>query len=251
MNHLAPVNPPFEGPCLELARALFPPGVVVCRKPAEPRVMAELRDEELPLIAQAVDKRRWEFAAGRSAARCGLHELGRAPAALLASAERDPRWPPGVLGSITHTEGFCGAAVCDDRAGLIAIGFDAERLRPLAPEVAKMVLSAGEEASWPAGVDRGHWAMLTFSAKESVYKCLFPLLRIQIGFEDVRLGFGAPGEGFSARVQPTGRQPMVAFGGCAASSHHLFTSCFLPQPSRGDPHPPDSLALGGYKNRKA
>lgn len=244
MSHLVHVNVPLEGPCSELARTLFPPGVVVCRKPADQRLVAELDEEELQLILRAVDKRRWEFAAGRSAAKCGLEELGRAPTALLASAERDPRWPPGVVGSITHTEGFCGAAVGDDRSGLTAIGFDAERMRSLAPDVAKMVLSAREEASWPSGVDRGIWAMLTFSAKESVYKCLFPLLRIQIGFEDVSLEFGGPSEGFSARVQPTGHQAMVVFGRCATSNDHLFTSCFL-QTSRGGLHAPDSVALGG------
>src|SRR5258708_38693026 len=58
--------------------------------------------EEMATVANAVDKRRREFATGRSCARDALRELGIEPGPILAGERGMPRWPPGVVGSTTH-----------------------------------------------------------------------------------------------------------------------------------------------------
>src|ERR1700761_3617241 len=67
-------------------------------------------DEEA-LLGRAVEKRRREFAAGRGCARRALAALGLPPAPLLPGEGGAPRWPDGVVGSITHCAGYAAAAV--------------------------------------------------------------------------------------------------------------------------------------------
>src|SRR3954466_8638481 len=77
--------------------------------PKEPS--SPLFPEELPLIASAVEKRRLEFGRGRQCARAALRRLGVPDGPLPSGSQREPLWPAAAIGSITHTEGLCVAAV--------------------------------------------------------------------------------------------------------------------------------------------
>jgi 4'-phosphopantetheinyl transferase EntD len=103
-------------------------------------------------------------------------------------AQREPVWPDGFVGSLTHTDGFCAAAVAR-RERFLAVGIDAEPDVPLEPNIAERVSSESEIAlaAVYVGNDPGRAAHLVFSAKEAFYKCQFPLSRTFLGFEDVRL----------------------------------------------------------------
>jgi 4'-phosphopantetheinyl transferase EntD len=57
---------------------------------------------ELAFVARAVPQRRAEFATARHCARNALAELEVAPAPILTGANREPVWPHGFVGSITH-----------------------------------------------------------------------------------------------------------------------------------------------------
>ena len=70
---------------------------------------AALFPDEQAAVSRAVEKRRAEFAAGRSLARIALTEIGHAPCAI-AQADRAPVWPLGIVGSITHSNDY--VAVC-------------------------------------------------------------------------------------------------------------------------------------------
>jgi 4'-phosphopantetheinyl transferase EntD len=150
---------------------------------------ARLLPDEEAMVARAIERRRREVAAGRSCARRALALLGAPPTALPADGDRVPRWPSGVVGSITHTRGFCAAAVAWQR-DLRALGIDAEH--PIDTEradVMRLVATPGE-AAWLArlGQDqRAAGAGLVFSAKEALYKCQFPLTREMLDFSDVEL----------------------------------------------------------------
>ena len=74
---------------------------------------APLLPEEEPLVARAVDKRRREFAAGRACARRALEQLGLPASPILAGPRREPLWPPGVVGALTHCRGIA-AIISDD-----------------------------------------------------------------------------------------------------------------------------------------
>jgi len=180
-------------------RALFPEPVVALTA-AEGRD-AWLHPEEAACIVRAGAKRRREFSAGRSAARRALAQLGVADFALLADADRVPRWPEGVVGSISHCDGCCAVAVAR-RGPILSLGLDVERAEPLEDELAARICTPRERERTralapPAGVD---WGKLVFSAKESAYKCYFPLARTMLGFQDMEIEFSPDASRFNARL---------------------------------------------------
>jgi 4'-phosphopantetheinyl transferase EntD len=91
--------------------------------------------EEEAVIRRAVEKRRREFRTVRHCARRALRELGLPPAAVLPGEHREPVWPPGVVGSLTHCTGYRAAAVAHQRE-VLTVGIDAEPHQPLPPDVA-------------------------------------------------------------------------------------------------------------------
>ncbi|GIF15017.1 4'-phosphopantetheinyl transferase family protein [Actinoplanes teichomyceticus] len=160
------------------------------------------------LVARAVEVRRREFVTARRCARQALAGLGHPPAPILAGPRREPLWPAGVVGSITHCRGFRAAAVAR-RADLAALGIDAEPHGPLPEGVAEQVTLPGERehlARLAATHPAVHWDRLLFSAKESVYKAWFPLTGRWLGFEEARLTFDPAAAAFHARILIDGRR---------------------------------------------
>lgn len=167
---------------------------------------AKLFPEEEAVIARAVEKRRREFTTGRACARAALAKLGCPPAPILPGERSAPRWPAGVVGTITHCRGYRAAAVARDRV-VAAVGIDAEPNGPVPDGVLGAVASAAEQAALTtlaATASGVSWDRLLFSAKEAVYKAWFPLTRRWLGFEDASITI-CPADGtFSARLHVTG-----------------------------------------------
>lgn len=163
---------------------------------------AALFPAEQAIVERAVEKRRREFATGRACARAALARLGIPPGPIPAGERGEPTWPAGVVGSITHCDGYRAAAVArgDD---LLSIGIDAEPHAPL-PEGLIGDIARPEELPMLAELSRRrpetHWDRLLFSAKESVYKAWFPLAEAWLGFEDAVLTIDRDGGGFAARL---------------------------------------------------
>ncbi len=179
---------------------LSPPVVVVERFediPGEPPFPGE---EDL--IANAVESRRREFITARRCARRALSALGHPAAAIRSGPRREPLWPAGVIGSITHCTGYRAAAAAR-RGDLVSLGIDAEPCAPLPDGVAEQVTLA-EERALLAGLASSdpaiHWDRLLFSAKESVYKAWYPLTGRWLGFEDACLFIDPIASVFSARI---------------------------------------------------
>jgi 4'-phosphopantetheinyl transferase EntD len=180
---------------------------------------AALFPAEEALIARAVPKRRTEFATGRRCARTALGALAIAPAPILPGQGGAPQWPPGIVGSITHCDGYRAAAVA--RASeVITIGLDAEPAQWLPAEVLGLVALPGERdrlrdlARAAPGIC---WDRLLFSAKESVYKAWFPLARRWLGFSDADITINAVDGTFEARLLVTAPElsgvPPAGFAG--------------------------------------
>ncbi|WP_239126562.1 4'-phosphopantetheinyl transferase family protein [Asanoa siamensis] len=141
-------------------------------------------------IAGAVEGRRREFITARRCARQALASLGVPAVPILSGPRREPLWPAGVVGSITHCAGY-RAAVVARRADLAGLGIDAEPDLPLPDGVASLVVLPGERARLAADAPCEHWERLVFSAKESVFKVWYPLTGRWLGFEDASLTFDA------------------------------------------------------------
>ncbi|MER6127342.1 4'-phosphopantetheinyl transferase superfamily protein [Streptomyces sp. NPDC001795] len=173
-----------------LMRRLLPDQVEVTEVRGE-LAAPPLFPEEEAVVARAVDKRRREFATGRRCARLSLAALGLPAMPLLPGPRGEPGWPEGVVGAISHCDGYRVAAVAR-ATELAALGIDAETAAPL-PDGVLEAVSLPEER---ADLDRlartmpgVPWDRLLFSAKESVYKVWFPLARRPLGFEEAQLRF--------------------------------------------------------------
>jgi 4'-phosphopantetheinyl transferase EntD len=196
-----------------LLRELLPPEVT-CREAYDDAAPAPLFPVEEAAVATAVPGRRHEFATARRCAREALAELGFPEAPIPVGTARQPGWPAGVAGSITHCPGYRGAAVarCTD---LAAIGVDAEPHEPLPDGVLDAVARPAETA-WLAIARRDEarvaWDRLLFCAKEAVYKAWFPLTGRWLGFDEATVAFGP--DPFTAVAHPAeGEVPVRRFAG--------------------------------------
>jgi 4'-phosphopantetheinyl transferase EntD len=144
---------------------------------------------EADAVAGAVAERRREFGTVRYCARTALRQLGVPPVPILPGADRAPRWPAGVVGSMTHCAGYRAAVVARSRQ-LHGVGIDAEPHVALPADMRDLVLRDEERARLLtlAGAEPGrHWDRIVFCAKEAVYKAWFPLTGRWLDFHDVSI----------------------------------------------------------------
>lgn len=147
-------------------------------------------------------KRIKEFSLGRLAAQLALKKLGIKNTTIIAKgASGEPLWPKGTVGSITHSANFAICVVAR-KSKLSAVGIDLEqRKRFKDAKIAKRVCLA-EEALWIQASSR-HATLRTammFSAKEAIYKALFPLYGKYFGFKKVRLKWDDESSRFCAEL---------------------------------------------------
>ncbi len=178
------------------------PAEAVAREARGDPVNVVLFPEERVALGDAVEKRRAEFTTARACARDALAALGLPPQPILSGARGEPRWPAGIVGSITHCEGYRACAVAR-ASDLLTLGIDAEPHQPLPDGVLGAIALAEERAHLQAlarGVPKVHWDRLLFSAKESVYKAWFQLTSEALGFDDAALVIDPVGGVFTARL---------------------------------------------------
>ncbi len=191
--------------------ALFPPGVVAIewRGDFEPEALSEAESESL---GRAAPQRRREFAAGRECARRALARHGVAGAVIGRGADRRPLWPSSFVGSIAHTADYAAAAVAH-RKDFASLGLDVERREAVGEHLWRRI-AVPAELDWIGGLpvdERVSAATLLFSAKESIYKCVYPWLGLRLGFQDVALevrSSGAADEG-TLEVRSSGAVPAL------------------------------------------
>ena len=177
----------------ELMRAVLPDldELVYAELYHDPPDLAPLPEEE-SLIARSVAKRRNEFVTVRHCARLAMGRLGVADAPILKGEKGEPQWPDGLVGSLTHCEGYRGAVVGRSTA-VRSVGIDAEPHDVLPNGVLDAIslpVERGEIAALPSGL---HWDRILFCAKEATYKAWFPLTGRWLGFEDAHITFEADG----------------------------------------------------------
>jgi enterobactin synthetase component D len=149
----------------------------------------ETRSRLPQALRHANQKRLREFLAGRWCAKQALQCLGADSTHVAMAEDRAPVWPRGVVGSITHTGAFAAAAVAW-AADIAALGIDSEQIiDPAAACDIADVCMVDEATLFRAADGRSFCEFCTFvfSAKEAVFKCLFPLTRKFLEFSDVRI----------------------------------------------------------------
>ena len=177
----------------KLLSTVLPPVLASAELYGDPADLAPLPEEE-PLIARSVAKRRNEFVTVRYCARQALGDLGLPPVPILKGDKGEPCWPDGVVGSLTHCEGFRGAVV-GRTAEVRSVGIDAEPHAVLPKGVLDAISLPAERSELSALPGGAHWDRVLFCAKEATYKAWFPLTHRWLGFEDAHITFTVDGTG--------------------------------------------------------
>ncbi|QBQ34793.1 4'-phosphopantetheinyl transferase superfamily protein [Pseudoduganella plicata] len=137
-------------------------------------------------IERSVRKRQAEYFHGRLAARHALAAAGLPVTDIGTGTGRQPLWPVGAIGSITHN-GRRAGAVALPAGAWHGVGIDIES--PATPEqldsLASLAVSADELRL--LGADRDALLPLVFSAKESFYKAAYGAVGRFFDFSAVRV----------------------------------------------------------------
>ena len=143
-----------------------------------------------PAIARSVRKRQAEFFHGRLCARYALAALGadqaRVQPQVGIGSQRNPLWPRGVIGSISHSATHAAALVLPQR-GSEGIGIDIEMLGGLNDPASLHLVFSAQELEYLRTLDAengaGLYLTLAFSAKESFFKAAFHLVQKHFDFD--------------------------------------------------------------------
>ncbi|PMR73609.1 4'-phosphopantetheinyl transferase family protein [Billgrantia endophytica] len=145
---------------------------------------------DIPLpsaLERATWRRQVEFLAGRHCAREALFALTGRSECPAVGVERDPIWPTHVVGAISHCRGQAAALVGPQEC-YRGLGLDLERpfSASQSEDLAPLVLTPSERER---GCDKARpfFVTLSFSAKESLFKALFPLVRRRFDFTAAEL----------------------------------------------------------------
>lgn len=190
--------------------------------------IGELRPVEAEFIANAIDRRRLEFALGRHLARQAMVALGGQPSGIGVGPSRRPIWPDGFVGSISHTRGLVAVAVAPaDMAR--GIGIDIERRHSVSQDIAGQILT-GPELDRHDEAPELDLATTIFSAKETVYKTTNPITETWLGFEDATVTVDEIGGTFLAEIGGAVDHPMAGktlSGRLFRALDHVITSSSL------------------------
>ena len=145
----------------------------------------------LPIVTgSSLGKRENEYRISRQCARQALSQIDPAMSSVIIASnpDRSPLWPEGYVGSITHTDGYVAVVVALSR-DVRAIGIDSEKRMSVetVKEIKDLVASKMEQALCTDMSQEQLFYTLIFSAKESVFKALYPTVKHMFDFTDVQL----------------------------------------------------------------
>jgi len=145
-------------------------------------------------------KRRAEFTLGRICAHGALSRFGLESEPILRNPEtREPCWPDSIFGSITHSAGFAAVAV-GLKNEIQGVGIDLESLSRSVNFNIKRQVCVDSELEWLESLpaEQANRALrIIFSAKESIFKCLYPGTKTYLSFKDAAVTINEPEKNFS------------------------------------------------------
>lgn len=139
-------------------------------------------------LDRAVDKRRADYLAGRAMASAAMALLEHPPASVTTTPGRAPLWPEGLAGSISHARGRCACLLSRDTSRSYGVDTEAIASGRSLTAILTETLNPTErdrvtQGPLPAAIN----ATLTFSAKESLFKALYPQVGRHFGFDAAEL----------------------------------------------------------------
>ena len=169
----------------------FPDHISFCLLPIHSTSNQKLHPAEENYFSQLSSVSRKEhFRSGRICAGEVISKLGaRGQPVLRDPQTREPLWPEGISGSITHS-GNWAAAAAGKSSDVSGIGIDLEDLERQVDSRISRHVCIPEEQKWlqECGEDFLEQNLkIIFSAKESIFKAFFPYTRTYLHFHDARI----------------------------------------------------------------
>tara|TARA_Y100001934_G_scaffold266153_1_gene345267 strand:- start:184 stop:900 length:717 start_codon:yes stop_codon:yes gene_type:complete len=169
----------------------FPDHIPFCLLPIHSTSNQKLHPAEENYFSQLSSVSRKEhFRSGRICAREVLSKLGTLGQPVLRDPQtREPLWPEGISGAITHS-GNWAAAAAGKTSDVSGIGIDLEDLERQVDSRISRHVCIPEEQKWlqECGEDFLEQNLkIIFSAKESIFKAFFPYTRTYLHFHDARI----------------------------------------------------------------
>lgn len=147
-----------------------------------------LTEQEAELISNRHASYQQNFIRGRICAKRALESMGfkMADLELLRLPDGQVSWPEGVVGSISHTDGFAGAIV-GWKSDFQSVGLDIEKKNRVHPSIWDRVFTENEKEILLQYSKELHAEKATeiFSLKEAFYKFQWPLTNRFLGMRDV------------------------------------------------------------------
>jgi 4'-phosphopantetheinyl transferase EntD len=149
---------------------------------------------ELPLHKLALPnhqfspKRLVDFSTGRYCATKALEQMGIKDVIIPIGDEREPIWPEGIVGSISHCDTLVGAIVAY-KTDHISLGLDIEEVGRVTPDLWDLVFTENEKVYLRSLTGRKleEHSTAIFSIKEAFYKFQHPLTKTFLDFLDVEV----------------------------------------------------------------
>lgn len=164
------------------------------------RFKQQLLEKGLQLPPSVVDaslKRQCEYLAGRYCATDSLSKAGLSlPIEIGIGTHGSPIWPQGFIGSISHCEDLAASVVMPKASSNSTIGLDIEKVMTaeIAQEIEGRILF-GKDINYQSAFDNFEQFLTTlFSAKEALYKAIYPQAKKVFGFESAQLKAVYPNE---------------------------------------------------------
>jgi 4'-phosphopantetheinyl transferase EntD len=142
----------------------------------------------LPINHQFSEKRFADFSTGRYCAMKAMEHLGFNNIKIPIREEREPIWPEGLVGSISHCDSLTGALVAKS-SDHISLGLDIEEIGRVTPDLWDLVFTENEKR-YLSGLSEQEMLIqstVIFSAKEAFYKFQHPLTNSFLDFLEVEV----------------------------------------------------------------
>lgn len=199
--------------------AIAPSGVLIgCRSIREGDEGHLLPEEARSIRARQPAMRRASGAA-RWIAHGLLADIGFDDFAIPRTPSGAPLWPDGITGSFAHDDEMAVAAVAPV-SHIGSLGIDVEPAHPLPDDLVALVATGADVTD---AVDRRLAGRVLFSAKEAVYKAVYPLDRQILGYEDITVDLNT-----GLATTSTGRGARLAY--CVAPRVVVLAFVTVPPP---------------------
>lgn len=152
------------------------------RLPLCSSVFKEYQNHLPESLASAAQVRKEDYVAGRLCAFKASSLLGLSLTKLPTHSDRTPIWPQNLCGSISHSKKLAVSCV-SSTDHYFSLGIDAEELLDDHIDISEQVANSNELSL----VENKLGLTVLFSAKEALYKAIYPIVKSFVDFKEVEM----------------------------------------------------------------